>query len=238
MRARRADADDHVAGPLLVQLGQHAVALDRADREAGQIVFAVAVHARHLGGLAAHQGRARQLAAVGDAGDHALGDLQVQLAGGEVVEEQQRLGALGQQVVDAHGHQVDADRGVHLGVDGDAQLGADAVGGGDQQRVVVACRLQVEQGAETTQAAVRAGAPGGLGQRLDGLDQGGARIDIDAGLGVGKAVLGVAHAFALARRRPNGPFLKGNLPHTSSLCLQTRGCARLLAADDDDHHYR
>jgi hypothetical protein len=156
----------------LVQLGQHAVALDRADREAGQVVFAVAVHARHLGRLAAHQGRAGQLAAVGDAGDHALGDLEVQLAGGEVVEEQQRLGALGQQIVDAHGHQVDADRGVHLGVDGDAQLGADAVGGGDQQRVVVAGRLEVEQGAEAAQAAVRARTPRGLGQGLDRLDQG------------------------------------------------------------------
>jgi hypothetical protein len=114
VRARRADADDQVAGALLVQLGQDAVALDRADREAGQVVFAVAVHARHFGGLAAHQGRAGQLAALGDAGDDALGDLEVQLAGGEIVEEQQGLGALGQQVVDAHGHQVDPDRGVHL----------------------------------------------------------------------------------------------------------------------------
>ena len=37
-------------------------------------------------------------------------DFGVELAGGEVVEEEQRLGALHHQVVDAHGDQVDADR--------------------------------------------------------------------------------------------------------------------------------
>ena len=105
----------------------------------------------------------------------ARGGLHVQLAGGVVVEEHQRLGALGQQVVDAHGHQVDADRVVEAGLDGDLQLGADAVGGGDQQRVVVAGRLQVEQRAEAAQRRLRARPAGGLGQRLDRLDQGVAR---------------------------------------------------------------
>ena len=83
---------------------QHCAAFNRADRETGQVIVAFGIHARHLGGLAADQGRASLLAALGDAGDHAGGLLDVQLAGGEVVEEQQRLGALGQQVVDAHGH--------------------------------------------------------------------------------------------------------------------------------------
>jgi hypothetical protein len=46
---------------------------------------------------------------------------------------------------------------VHAGVDGDPQLGADAVGRGDQQRILVAGGLEVEQRAETAQAGFRAG---------------------------------------------------------------------------------
>ena len=106
----------------------------------------------------------------------------VQLAGGVVVQEHQRLGALGQQVVDAHGHQIDADGVVMAALDGDLQLGADAVGGGDDQRIGVAGGLEVEEGAEAAQRRVRAGPAGRLGQRLDRLDQGRARVDVDAGL--------------------------------------------------------
>ena len=62
----------------------------------------------------------------------------VELAAGEIVEEEQRLGALRQQVVDAHGDEIDADGGVPAGVDGDLELGADAVVGGDQDRVLEA----------------------------------------------------------------------------------------------------
>ena len=82
--------------------------------------------------------------------------LHVELAAGEVVEEEQRLGALHQQVVDAHGDEVDADGGVPAGVDGDLELGADAVGGGDQDRVLEARGLEVEQRAEAAELGVGA----------------------------------------------------------------------------------
>ena len=48
--------------------------LDHADAEAGEVVFALGVHAGHLGGLAADQRAAGLLAALGDAADHARGD--------------------------------------------------------------------------------------------------------------------------------------------------------------------
>ena len=56
--------------PAPTPFGSSAPALRRAHREAGQVVVAVAVHARHLGGLAADQGAAGLAAALGDAGDH------------------------------------------------------------------------------------------------------------------------------------------------------------------------
>jgi len=60
------------------------------------------------------------------------------------------------------------------------QLGADAVGGGDQQRIGKAGGAQIEQRAKAAQVIDNAGAPGGLRQRPDLLDQPSARVDIDA----------------------------------------------------------
>ncbi len=62
-----------------------------------------------LGRLAADQRAAGLLAAGGDALDHVGRDVDVELAAGEVVEEEQRLGALHEDVVDAHRDEVDAD---------------------------------------------------------------------------------------------------------------------------------
>ena len=63
-----------------------------------------------LGGLAADQRAARLLAAGRDALDDVGGDRDVEPLADVVVEEEQRLGALHQDVVDAHRDEVDADR--------------------------------------------------------------------------------------------------------------------------------
>jgi hypothetical protein len=55
----------------------------------------------------------------------------------KVVEEEQRLGALHQDVVHAHRHEVDADGVVAVQLEGELELGADAVGAGDQHRLAV-----------------------------------------------------------------------------------------------------
>ena len=105
-----------------------------------------------------------------------------ELAGGEIVEEEQRLGALHHQIVDAHGDEVDADRAVNAGLDGDLELGADAVGGRDQDRIGEAGRLQVEQAAEAADLGVGAAPPRGAHQRLDQIDHARAGVDVHAGL--------------------------------------------------------
>ena len=53
---------------------------------------------------------------------------EIELAAGEIVEKEQGLGTLHDDVVDVHGDEIDADRVVEAGVDGELQLGADAVG--------------------------------------------------------------------------------------------------------------
>src|SRR6185437_2828046 len=150
-----------------------------ADREAGEVIFAGRIHARHLGRLAADQRTARVAAGLRDALEHRLGDPGFELARREIIEKKQRLCALNDEIVDAHRDQVDADRVVPAGVLRDLELGADAVGRRDQDRIGETRRLEIEQCAEAAKARRRPGASGGAGQWLDRLDQGVAGVDVD-----------------------------------------------------------
>ena len=85
------------------------------------------------------------------AGDHPLGDAAVELAGGEIIEEEERLGALDDEIVGAHRDQIDADAVVAVVIDRELELGADAVIGRDQQRIAIARRLEVEEAAEAAE---------------------------------------------------------------------------------------
>ena len=108
---------------------------------------------------------------------------------GEVVEEEQRLGALHEDVVDAHRDEVDADRVVAVERERELELGADAVGAGDEHRLAVAL-ADLDQRAEAADAGEHLGAQRALGERLDALDQRVAGVDVDAGVAIGKRGVG------------------------------------------------
>ena len=113
--------------------------------------------------------------------------LRDQLAAGDVVLQEQRLGAAGHQVVDDHGHQVDADGVVHVHRLGDRGLGADTVRRRGQHRVAVAVQRQPEQRGEPADPAEHLGPAGLLGLGLDQVDGGLTGRDGDPGAGVGGA---------------------------------------------------
>jgi len=77
-------------------------------------------------------------AAFSDAGDDVAPGVRIEPPGREVVEEEERLGALGEHVVDAHRHQIHAHRVELAGRDGELELGANPVRAGDENRVVEA----------------------------------------------------------------------------------------------------
>ena len=68
VQAARGQADQQVSRPGLRRV-QHVLAVDQADRKAGDVVLVLAVKAGHLGHLAAHQRTAGRHAAVGHAPD-------------------------------------------------------------------------------------------------------------------------------------------------------------------------
>jgi hypothetical protein len=160
-----------------------------ANGKASQVVFAHRVHARHLGGFAANQRAAGLLAAGGDAFDHVGGLRHVQLAAGKIIQEEQRLGALHQNVVDAHRHQVDADGVVTVPVEGQLELGAHAIGAGHQHRFFVFLG-DFHQRAKAAQIAQHFRAHRPLGKRLDVFNQLVAGVDVHASVAVGEGSLG------------------------------------------------
>ena len=220
VHAARSKAQQHIARGNLVA-GQLLAAFHRADAEAGEVVVARRIHPRHFRRLAADQRASGHLAAFGDAGDHAFRDAVLQLAGGEIIEEEQRLCALHDQIVDAHGDQIDADRVMAVMLDGELQLGPDTVIGGDQQGITISGGLGVEEPAEAAKLAGCARTRGGLRQRADGLDQRVAGRDRYACIGIG-----VARALRLAlvcprshARRHSGSRLEFHSPLGKGLAI-------------------
>ena len=85
--------------------------------------------------------------------------------------------------------------------DGDLELGADAVSGGDQHRIAKPAALRSNSAPKPPRPAAVPGRARRLGQRLDRLDQGIAGIDVDAGVAVILALYGALDRYRLLPRR-------------------------------------
>src|SRR4051794_32208952 len=86
---------------------QQARSFGDANSEAGQVVFAWCVEPGKLSRLATDQRAARLHASFSDAFDDLCGLIDVELAGGKVIQEEERLRSLAKNVVHAHRDQVD-----------------------------------------------------------------------------------------------------------------------------------
>ena len=154
MLARPSTTSPALDGPAVDDV----VALDDADAEAGHVVIARLVEVRQDGRLAADQGAVGLHAAVADALDQIARQGRIVLRHGQVVEEQQRLAAGAEAVVDRHGDQVDADGVVLADQAGDLELAADAVGAGDEDGMAIiageqaAVVIEAEEAGETAEA--------------------------------------------------------------------------------------
>ena len=182
------DADEGVAG-LDPRRAPKLGAAGDADGEAGEVeAVVVGEMAGVLGGLAAEQHALGAQAAFVDAG-HDVGHLlRLELADHQVVEKEQRHGAAGRDVVDAHRHGVDADRAVDAHLARQHDLGAGAVGAGHEHRVFD--RRHAHEAAEAADALEHQRMVDRLEAFLEqphGFVAGG---DVDAGILVGEVLVG------------------------------------------------
>ena len=125
------------------------------------------------------------LAGLAEAGDDLAEDGTVELGRADVVHEEQRTCALHEDVVHAVVDDVLAHGVVLLHHRGDLELGADAVRGGDEDRVLGASLRQSAEAAERADAANHVDRLGAADHCLDGLEGFHLVVDVDAGGGVG-----------------------------------------------------
>ena len=109
MNAARGDTDQHITHLDLRAVDELLLLYD-THREAGNIVLAFGVHARHLGRLATNECATCLTATLGHTGYDLLDLGRLVATHGHIVQEQQRFGALCQDIVYAHGHGIDTDR--------------------------------------------------------------------------------------------------------------------------------
>ena len=191
MRAARRQAKHHITRHDRFAVDQEGL-FGRADGETGQVVLAIRVHAGHFGGFPANQCATGELAAARDAIDHARSHIDRQAAAGEIIQEKQRLRPLHENVVDAHGDEIDADSIVSLPVESELELGAHAIRAGDEYRFAVSLG-HLKKRPETANSRQDAIAHRASRHRLDAIHEGIARIDIDACVTVGQGCLRLCH---------------------------------------------
>ena len=125
--ARRCEPDDAVAGGD-VRAVDEAIALDEADAGPGEVELVVAIDPGELGSLAADQGATGRAANLGGAVDKLRNLLEVDAVRREVVEEEQRICAGRDDVVDAVSGQIGAAVAQRAALASDDQLRPDRVG--------------------------------------------------------------------------------------------------------------
>ena len=147
VHAGRREADHGVAGHDVAPVDE-LVAIDDADAGAGEVELAVAVDPGELRRLAADERDAGRAADLGGSLDE-LGDLvELDRRRRDVVEQHQRRGAGGQDVVDAVRGEIAAAVGEPSALPREHQLRPDAVGRGGEQAPVVE-RVEPREGPES-----------------------------------------------------------------------------------------
>ena len=144
----------------------------------------------------------------------------VQLADGDVVEEEQRLGAGDEDVVGAHRDEIDADGAVPVQELRELELGAHAVGAADQDRIghLLECSRR-EEPAEAADVADDLGAIRGLDRGADRVDGASALGRIYAGVRVGD---GVVRCSWRQSWRPLAPDSTRSSPGAACPCAPAR----------------
>ncbi len=136
VRAGGGEPDEHVAGRD-ARAGEHRRAFHGADECSGDVERAGRVDTGHFRRLPTEEYTARGHAGPGHLPDESSDDARVERCRGDVVEEEQRTRPLDEHVVDAVVDDVRPDARRAAGTRRELDLRSHAVGGGDEDRLVV-----------------------------------------------------------------------------------------------------
>jgi hypothetical protein len=181
MKTGRRDANQHVAWPDAPAIDERLSGYG-ADDKTCDIVFTVSIEAGHLRCFAADQRAAILLARGSETLDDLHGDVGIEPAGRKIIQKKQRLSTLHQDVVDAMIDEIDTDRIVDARHEGNAKLGTDAVGAGNENRIAQVQIGEGEQPAERSDIGEHAAGERISGKRSNATDELVAGVDVHTGL--------------------------------------------------------
>lgn len=122
--------------------GDNFIFFDDADDKTDQVVILLFIDIRHLGCFSADKGAASITAGLSHPLDDSGHFFRHQFADADVIEEEERLSAAGQYIIDAVINNIKSDGIVPVQRVGYLELGADAVDAGYQYRIFVALELK------------------------------------------------------------------------------------------------
>ena len=188
MQAARANADQFVPhtdfGPI-----DNFTVVHNTDGKTGQVIFIVLVKPGHFGGLPTQQCTLRLLTTFGNAFDNIRSALIVETSHRKIVEKEKWFGTLNDDIVHAHGHQIDANRIMFVQHKCDLKLGSNPVGRTDQYRSIQVCKIERKKTSKSTNIADNTGAISLFGNLTDGIHQFIGLLNINAGVGICKGLL-------------------------------------------------
>ena len=152
--------------------------------EARQVVVLLLVEAGQLGGLTAHERHPVGQACPGHPRHQGRGLRGLQTPDAEVVQEEERIGTLNSDVVDAMVDEVLAHGVVAVQRDRDLELGADAIGGGHQHWIGPSVGVEPEEAAEAANPAQDLRRRRARGRFADERHRASGFVEVDSGLAV------------------------------------------------------
>ena len=161
MNAGGRKAQNHITGSNIFT-GNEVFSVYNAYGKAGHIVVSLGIEAGHFRRFAAKEGTSGLNARIGHAFDDFRHQFRFQFAGGNIVQKEEGSCTLYQYVIDAHGYAVLSDGIMNAHFDGQAELGAYAVGAGNKDGIFRQFILQTEQSAEAANIPHNATGIGGL----------------------------------------------------------------------------
>lgn len=186
MDTRRRQAKQPVSG--LHRTGQYRITFDSTYCETGEIEIARLVDIRHFRRFATNERASGLPATIGDSCYQSPCALDIEPGSRQIVEKEERRCPLNDEVIDAHGDQINTETIDSVYGDGKQELGTDTIRGRDQYRIAKTAGSDVKQTTETTEIGIAAGPGRRLHNRPDRFDQCIAGGDVDAGGGVSIAV--------------------------------------------------